>query len=79
MRQHCDARYVSAYYGHWDGSAHPERIGVEGLERVLGASDGDLIELACHPGYVDESLRSSYRRERELELRTLRDKRLPRV
>ena len=54
-------------------------IAVKGLQRVLGASDGDLIELACHPGYVDQALRSSYRREREVELRTLCDKRVPQL
>ena len=79
VREHRDAKYVSAYYGHWDGCTHPEQIAVKGLQRVLGASDGDLIELACHPGYVDQALRSSYRREREVELRTLCDKRVPQL
>jgi len=79
VREHCEVQYVSAYYGRWGGCTHPEQIGIEGLEGILGSSDDDLIELACHPGYVDGSLRSSYRRERELELRTLCDKRVPQI
>jgi len=79
VREHCDATYVSAFYGHWDGCTHLEQIGINGLKRVLSASDGHLIELAGHPGYVDEALRSSYRREREVELRTLCDRRVPQL
>jgi predicted glycoside hydrolase/deacetylase ChbG (UPF0249 family) len=79
VREHRDAEYVSAFYGHWDGCTHLEQIGINGLKRVLRESDGDLVELACHPGYVDQALRSSYRREREVELRTLCDKRLPQL
>jgi chitin disaccharide deacetylase len=76
VREHCCARYVSAFYGRWGGRAHLEQVSVAGLERVLRANDDDLIELACHPGYCDETLRSSYRREREAELRTLCDRRV---
>jgi chitin disaccharide deacetylase len=32
--------------------------------------------VGCHPGYVDADLRSSYRREREIELETLLDPRV---
>jgi len=32
-----------------------------------------VTELSCHPGYCDPQLRSSYRIEREVELRTLCD------
>jgi predicted glycoside hydrolase/deacetylase ChbG (UPF0249 family) len=77
VRDHCDATYVSAFYGRWAGSSHREQIGVDGLRRVLRANDEQLIELACHPGYADDALRSSYREERETELRTLCDERVP--
>jgi chitin disaccharide deacetylase len=76
-RDHCDAGYVSAFYGRWAGSSHLEQVGVEALRRVLCASDDRVIELACHPGYCDDALRSSYREEREAELRTLCDERVP--
>jgi len=76
VREHCDATYVSEFYG-GSGRTRPERISVEALERILRASEEALIELACHPGYCDSALRSSYRHPREVELRTLCDKRLP--
>jgi predicted glycoside hydrolase/deacetylase ChbG (UPF0249 family) len=79
VREHCDARYVSDFYGRWGGSTHLEQISIHGLERVLGSYSEGLIELACHPGYCDDALRSSYRSEREAELRTLCDERLPRL
>jgi chitin disaccharide deacetylase len=76
VREHSDARYVSSFYGQWSGSTHLEQITVHGLERVLRACGEGLIELACHPGYCDDALRSSYRSEREAELRTLCDPRV---
>jgi len=79
VREHCGSSYMSAFYGRWGGRTHLEHISVAGLERLLRASDDDLIELACHPGYCDASLRSSYRREREAELRTLCDRRVPQL
>jgi chitin disaccharide deacetylase len=80
VREHSGVTYVSAFYGQWGGSTHLEQISVEGLERVLRTcSDHRLVELACHPGYLDDALRSSYRTEREVELHTLSDERLPRI
>jgi predicted glycoside hydrolase/deacetylase ChbG (UPF0249 family) len=77
IREHGAARYVSEFYGHWGGRMHPERISVDGLVGILRTSEDDVIELACHPGYCDAALHSSYRKQREVELRTLCDKRLP--
>jgi predicted glycoside hydrolase/deacetylase ChbG (UPF0249 family) len=77
VREHCAARYVSEFYGGGSGSTDLQRISVEGLERILRASEDGLIELACHPGYCDDALRSSYRQPREVEQRTLCDERLP--
>ncbi len=79
LRGHGEVTYVSAFYGRWGGRAHPEQIGVEGLERVLRASVGRVVELGCHPGHCDASLRSSYREEREVELRTLCDEGVPKM
>jgi predicted glycoside hydrolase/deacetylase ChbG (UPF0249 family) len=76
VREHSDATYVSSFYGQWAGATHAEQINLGGLERILRSSEGELIELACHPGYCDDTLRSSYRAERETELRTLCDERL---
>jgi predicted glycoside hydrolase/deacetylase ChbG (UPF0249 family) len=66
LRGHSGLRVVLGFYG--------QRIGVDDLARALAdeAAAGDA-ELCCHPGYVDEHLVSSYREEREIELRTLCD------
>jgi predicted glycoside hydrolase/deacetylase ChbG (UPF0249 family) len=74
LRGHGRVVCCAKFYGRWDGETHPEQVSVAGFERILDAEVGDgVTELACHPGYVDPSLRSSYRIERELELETLCD------
>jgi chitin disaccharide deacetylase len=76
LREHALPAYVSSFYGQWDGSTHPEQIGVDGLIRILAGLPAGWSEVGCHPGYVDGDLRSSYRREREIELETLLDPRV---
>lgn len=79
LREHSAARYFSGFYGQWDdGSSHPEWIAPASLARMLDeqVSAGEIVELGCHPGYAD-GLVSSYRLEREVELRTLTDASLP--
>jgi len=74
VRGHSAVRHVGKFYGQWGGATHAEQIGVDGFVRVLDAELGpDVTELSCHPGYVDAGFRSSYRAEREIELRTLCD------
>jgi predicted glycoside hydrolase/deacetylase ChbG (UPF0249 family) len=79
VREHCNVTYVSAFYGRWDGGSRPDQVGFSGLEQVLRDAHASTVELACHPGYCDEALRSSYAREREIELDTLCDDRVPRL
>jgi predicted glycoside hydrolase/deacetylase ChbG (UPF0249 family) len=74
LREHSSARYLSGFYGQWHGETHLEQVSVEALSRMLRDEIGDgVTELACHPGYADPTLRSSYSAEREAELRTLCD------
>jgi chitin disaccharide deacetylase len=68
--------YESSFYGQWDGCTHPEQISVEGLIRILAGLPAGWSEVGCHPGHVDDDPRSSYRREREIELATLLDPRI---
>jgi predicted glycoside hydrolase/deacetylase ChbG (UPF0249 family) len=75
LREDALPAYVSNFYGQWDGCTHPEQIGVAGLIRILAGLPTGWSEVGCHPGYVDGDLRSSYRREREIELETLLDPR----
>jgi chitin disaccharide deacetylase len=74
LREHSPVRYLSGFYGQWGGRTHLERISVQGLiELLAGEPPVGVSELSCHPGYPDALLRSSYREEREVELRTLCD------
>ena len=78
LREHSPVRYWSRFYGAWDGETHPEQISVESFISMLDeAVVAPGTEIACHPGYVDADLRSSYAAERELEVATLCDPRLP--
>ncbi len=74
LREHSPVRYCSRFYGQWGGETHLEQISVQSL---IGLVETDIsagvTELSCHPGYCDPQLRSSYRMEREVELRTLCD------
>ncbi|HXL07328.1 MAG TPA: ChbG/HpnK family deacetylase [Gemmatimonadales bacterium] len=80
LRGHSAVRHVGKFYGQWGGVTHAERIGVDGFLRVLDAEIGpDVTELSCHPGYIDAGFPSSYRAEREIELRTLCDPTLRRA
>ncbi len=78
LRECSEVRYCSSFYGQWAGERHPEQVGVTGLLHILETELGEgVTELACHPGYSDPALVSSYTAERELELRTLCDRRVP--
>ena len=74
LRGHGPVRSCGRFYGQWGGETHLEQISVAGFERILDREIHDgITELGCHPAYVDPTLRSSYRLEREAELRTLCD------
>lgn len=76
LRGHSAIRHMSKFYGQWGGESHPEQIGIHGLTRLLDREiRGEVTELNCHPGFVDQGIPSSYAAERELELRTLCDPR----
>ncbi len=60
-------RFVGAFFG-------KQALALGFLIDLLAALPEGISELMCHPGYVDESLSSStYRTEREEELRLLTD------
>lgn len=80
LRGHSPIRSVTSFYGRWDDVSHPEQISVEGLAKILETRMGaGVSELSCHPGHVDPELRSSYTAEREIELATLCDPRVPEI
>jgi predicted glycoside hydrolase/deacetylase ChbG (UPF0249 family) len=74
LREHSPVRHVGSFYGQWNGETHLEQISADGLIGLLETEVREgVTEIGCHPGYADPQLRSSYRREREAELRTLCD------
>jgi chitin disaccharide deacetylase len=74
LREHSPVHYFSRFYGQWGGKTHLEQISARGLIRLLETEIPEgVTELSCHPGYCDPELRSSYRMEREVELRSLCD------
>jgi predicted glycoside hydrolase/deacetylase ChbG (UPF0249 family) len=79
LRDCSGVRYCSRFYGQWAGESHPEQVSVSALVSILDDEVGDgVTELACHPGYADPGLVSSYAAERNLELQTLCDGRIRR-
>lgn len=80
VRGHGPIRFVGDFHGQADdGQSDLKRVGFAGLERILRreAAQGGAVELCCHPGHETASMRSAYAAEREAELRTLTDPRLP--
>jgi chitin disaccharide deacetylase len=69
-------RYCGSFYGQTGtGDPLPDLISVDALLRLLAALTAGVTELGCHPAEGDD-LDTMYRRERELELRTLCDPRV---
>ena len=72
VRAFSGIRYVSRFYGQWDGDMHPEQVTASSLLGIIDEEVGaGPFELACHPGYQDPDFRSEYHQERELELQAL--------
>lgn len=80
LREHSPVSYFSAFYAQWDGETHPEQVSVENVRAML-ANDitGRITEFSCHPGHCDPHFHSDYDQERELELATLMDPRMPAI
>ncbi len=71
--------FKGGFYGQWEhGLFDPEKVSFAALEGILRHEVREgVYELACHPGYFDPAFEAVYHREREHELRTLLDPRLP--
>jgi predicted glycoside hydrolase/deacetylase ChbG (UPF0249 family) len=71
-------QYCGAFYGQSaKGAPCPAAVSVAGLTAILAELSPGVTELGCHPG-ADGELKSAYRHEREIELRTLCDPRVRR-
>jgi predicted glycoside hydrolase/deacetylase ChbG (UPF0249 family) len=79
LRENCEVRYFSNFYGQWDGETHLEQISVETLLDMLEAEVREgFTELSCHPGWMSEDFPTEYGAERQTELATLCDPRIGR-
>jgi chitin disaccharide deacetylase len=74
-------RFIGDFYAQWEwGVTELEHVSVAALEAILREQvRAGWSELSCHPGYVTQEYRPMYRSEREEELRTLTDPRIPAV
>jgi chitin disaccharide deacetylase len=65
-------RFCGDFYGQLDGRPWPEGIRPKALIELLEELQPGLTELCSHPGYADD-VRTGYRSERAVEVRTLCD------
>jgi predicted glycoside hydrolase/deacetylase ChbG (UPF0249 family) len=79
LRDHSPVVFKGGFYGQWQyGVTDTSRVSYEALTAILGHElPGGFYELAVHPGYVDPEFDMVYHRDREHELSTLCDPRLP--
>lgn len=70
-------RYCGDFHGQTrHGEPRREDVSVPSLLRLLRSLPPGTTELACHPGYASELPRTTYRGEREVEVRSLCDPRV---
>jgi predicted glycoside hydrolase/deacetylase ChbG (UPF0249 family) len=71
--------FIGGFYAQWEwGVTELKHVSVEAFERIMREEVGEgWTEIACHPGYVTPDYTPIYRSEREVELRTLTDPRIP--
>jgi chitin disaccharide deacetylase len=79
LRDRPPVTFKGGFYAQWEyGVSQPEKVGLDALIHILSREIADgIYEMSCHPGYFDPSLTAVYHREREDELATLTDPRLP--
>jgi len=73
--------FKGGFYGQWEyGVSDPTKVSLQALERILRneLTEG-VYEMSCHPGFVDPDFECVYHKDREWELETLCDPRLPAI
>jgi predicted glycoside hydrolase/deacetylase ChbG (UPF0249 family) len=79
LRDFSAVRWHGSFYAFWDGETHPEQVTFESLTAMLSTFGAGITELCTHVGYIDPDFDSEYHEQRELELATILDPRLPGV
>lgn len=79
LRDHSPVTYKGSFYAQWEyGVSEPAHVSLEALERIVRNELHDgIYELACHPGHYDPEQSYVYHQDRECELATLCDPRVP--
>ncbi len=67
VRYRLEVNFIGSFFG----EPSIKQIGVENLITILKNLPEGVSELMCHPGIVTPDLKSSYSKQREIELRTL--------
>ena len=78
MRSSGKISFIHRFFGMNELTGRPEveRISTESLLAILKDLPDGITELMCHPGLVTPDLKSSYGFQREIELKTLTDKKV---
>ncbi len=78
LRGDAPVHVIGGFYAQWEWQVtNAEYVSVGFLQKLLQEEVAEgWTEISCHPGRVDQSLRSVYTHERELELETLTDPRI---
>jgi predicted glycoside hydrolase/deacetylase ChbG (UPF0249 family) len=73
--------FIGGFYAQWEwGVTDLRHVSLAALEGILRDEvGGGWTELSCHPGYRSPDYQSVYLDEREAELQTLTDSRLPAI
>jgi chitin disaccharide deacetylase len=81
LRGDGSVRFIGGFYAQWEWRVtNLEYVSVPFLERMLREEVRDeWTEISCHPGYIDPGYTAVYAEEREAEVRTLTDPRIPEV
>jgi len=73
--------FKGGFYGQWEyGVSDRSKVSLAALERILRQelTEG-IYEMSCHPGFVEPGFECVYHQDREWELATLCDPRLPEI
>lgn len=79
LRDRPPVTFKGGFYGQWEhGVSEPAKVSFAALTHIVSTELGrGIYELAVHPGYLDTSTDYVYQQDREWELETLSDPRLP--
>jgi PTS system cellobiose-specific IIA component len=79
LRDQPPLTFKGGFYSQWEyGVSDPSRVSFEALSRILSTElTRGVYELVVHPGYYEPDAEYVYNQDREIELATLGDPRLP--